>query len=88
MKFLIENSVIFLVTLLVITQLIVPAFVSKLPMWWLFKKSVPNTEEKQPPIDLESLKHEVETSVEKYNETKNKVAEVKKKVTKMEEKIK
>lgn len=88
MKFLIENSVIFLVTLLVITQLVIPAFVPSLKTFWLFRKAVPQTEKKEPVGDLEALKHEVETSVEKYNDTKNKVAEAKKTVTKMEEKIK
>lgn len=88
MKFLIEAIAIFLAIMVFITQVLIPLFRDDLQMFWMFRKGQDFTENKEPVGDLESLRHEVETTVDQYNTTKNKVTHAEKQVQKMKEKIK
>lgn len=89
-KIIFEMSFLFLATMLLLTQVILPSF-SKLPYFWLFKRK--NEKSSQPaehPVvsTLDELEKEVDSSVEQMKQTKDKVDAVAEKVAEMKQKTK
>lgn len=73
LKFLIENLLLIIIGLIIITQLIIPSF-TNLPYFWLFKsKSTSEPPKETYKSDTKSLKDEVESKVKEFKEVKTKV---------------
>lgn len=85
-KIIFEYTVFFVLALLLITQVILPSFVSSMSYWWFFKKRVTN--DKIQINSLDELDEEVDASVVQMKETKEKVEKAADKVAAMKNKTK